>query len=269
MPFPSRPFRFAAAAALFMLCATAANAHFQLLLPSTPALTIEAGRTITLDLVFTHPMERGPVMDMGTPEEFGVMVRGEKTDLRESLSARTVEGKQAFQAAYEVQRPGAHIFYLAPAPYWEAGEGAMIQHFTKVVVDAFGAWGGWDSLVGFPVEIEPLTRPYGLWTGNVFQGIVRRDGEPAPFAHVEVEYHNEDGAVTAPADPYITQVIRADANGVFTYGLPRAGWWGFTALVRGDAPVENPEGEMVRAELGGVIWVHARDMRADAPGGKE
>jgi hypothetical protein len=28
----------------------------------------------------------------------------------------------------------------------------------------------------------------------------------------------------------ITQVVKADANGVFTYGVPFAGWWGFAAL---------------------------------------
>ena len=57
----------------------------------------------------------------------------------------------------------------------------MIIHYTKVVVNAMGAEEGWDTLVGFPVEIEPLVRPYGLWTGNAFRGIVKKHGEPVPF----------------------------------------------------------------------------------------
>ena len=82
------------------------------------------------------------------------------------------------------------MFFIEPAPYWEPAEQKMIVHYTKVVVDAFGAEDGWDARVGFPVEIEPLARPYGLWTGNTFRGIVLREGKPVPFATVEVEYYN-------------------------------------------------------------------------------
>jgi len=127
------------------------------------------------------------------------------------------------------------------------------------VVDAFGAEAGWDAMVGFPVEIEPLVRPYGLWTGNLFRGIVRKGGEPVPFAEVEVEWRN-DGSVRPPADPFITQVIKADAAGVFAYAMPRAGWWGFAALVEGDRPMTNPDGELVPVEQGALIWVRTRDM---------
>ena len=43
-------------------------------------------------------------------------------------------------------------------------------------------------------------------------------------------FYNRDGKYEAPNDYMITQVIRADADGVFTYGVPFAGWWGFAAL---------------------------------------
>ena len=136
----------------------------------------------------------------------------------------------------------------------------MIIHYTKVVVDAFGAGEGWDADVGLPVEIAPLVRPYGLWTGNLFRGVVEKRGEPVPYAKVEVEWRN-DGSLTPPSDPFITQVIKADANGVFSYAMPRAGWWGFAALLQGDIPMKNPDGREVPAEAGALIWVHARDMR--------
>jgi cobalt/nickel transport protein len=48
---------------------------------------------------------------------------------------------------------------------------------------------------------------------------------------------------------------------VFVYGLPRAGWWGFAALIDGDTPIRNPEGQDAGVELGGLIWVRARDMK--------
>jgi cobalt/nickel transport protein len=236
------------------------HAHFQELIPSTDIVTADSGNPITLELLFTHPMARGPAMDMGTPVQFGVVGPGGREDLAASLVARRVDGKQAYRAEYRVEQPGDYVFFVEPAPYWEPGEGVMIVHYTKVVVDAFGAEEGWDEPVGLPVEIEPLVRPYGLWSGNLFRGVVRQHGKPVPFAEVEVEWRN-DGSLTPPADPFVTQVVKADANGVFSYAMPRAGWWGFAALLEGDAPLQSPEGQAVPVEAGALIWVHARDMK--------
>jgi cobalt/nickel transport protein len=240
--------------------APGAQAHFQELIPSTELVTPETGRVIGLDLAFTHPMERGPAMEMGEPVSFGVLGPGGREDLMAALVPEEIDGKRAYRGSYELRVPGDHVFYLEPAPYWEPAEGVMIVHYTKVVVDAFGAGGGWDARVGFPVEIVPLVRPYGLWAGNLFRGIVERDGEPVPYAEVEVEWRN-DGSVTTPADAFVTQVLKADAQGVFAYAMPRAGWWGFAALVQGDAPMKSPDGRQVPVEQGALIWVRTRDMR--------
>jgi cobalt/nickel transport protein len=246
---------------LAVLVATAlvcpASAHFQVLLPSSDVLD-EPG-VVELDIRFTHPMEQGPVMEMGAPRQFGAMVGGKKSDLRGELKPRKLDGKTAYTASFRVARPGDYVFFIEPAPYWEPAERKMIVHYTKVVVDAMGAEEGWDRMVGLPVEIEPLARPYGLWTGNTFRGIVRRDGKPVPFATVEVEYYNEGGRVKIPNDALVTQVVKADAGGVFAYTMPRAGWWGFAALVGGE-PAGGPDGKPVDVELGGLIWVKTVDM---------
>lgn len=236
-----------------------AAAHFQELIPSTEIVAEQAERSVELAITFTHPMERGPAMAMDRPARFGVIGPDGKADLSESLQPAEVDGKAAYTAAYEVGKPGDYIFFIEPAPYWEPAEGVMIVHYTKTVVDAFGAEEGWDTPVGFPVEIEPLVRPYGLWTGNLFSGVVRKGGEPVPFAEVEVEWRN-DGSVEPPAGPFVTQLIKADANGTFSYAMPRAGWWGFAALLEGDAPMTSPDGEEVPVEQGALIWVRARDM---------
>ena len=234
--------------------------HFQVLVPSADVVTAESDKTVELDIVFTHPMEGGPVMNMTPPERFGVLVRGKPHDLMGTLQARTISGKTAYRASYKVTAPGDHVFYLEPAPYWEPAEGKMIVHYTKVVTNAYGDSDGWDAMVGFPVEIEPLVRPYGLWTGNLFRGIVRSGGKPVPFAEIEVEYRNVGGKVTAPSDPFVTQVIKADGNGVFAYAMPRAGWWAFAALVDGPTKARNPQGEDVDVELGALMWVRCVDM---------
>jgi len=237
-----------------------APAHFQVLIPSADVVEAGQSRSVDLEIVFTHPMEQGPVMEMGLPKRFGMLVADKRYDLLSTLKPGKLDDRTMYAASARLIRPADHVFYLEPAPYWEPAEGKMIIHYTKVVVDFMGAEEGWDRLVGFPVEIEPLVRPFGLWTGNTFRGIVRKNGQPVPFAVVEVEYYNEGGKVKVPNDAFITQVIKADAGGVFSYTMPRAGWWGFAALIDGDEKIPGPDGQPVDVELGGLIWVKAVDM---------
>jgi len=246
---------------LLLGMALAAEAHFQVLIPSTDIVTARGPRTVELDILFTHPMEQGPVMPMGQPSQFGVMVGGDRKNLLDTLQPVSRDGKSSYKASYTIRRPGDHIFFIEPAAYWEPAEEKMIIHYTKVVVNGMGLEEGWDAGAGFPVEIEPLVRPYGLWTGNTFRGVVRRNEQPVPFAEIEVEYFNDGGTVDIPSDPFVTQVIKADAHGVFSYTMPRAGWWSFAALVDGDQPMKNPEGKMVDVELGALIWIKTVDMK--------
>ena len=243
----------------FMVGISGAHAHFGMIIPSDDMVTQADSKTVTLDVMFIHPME-GHYMNMDEPAQFGVMARGKKADLLETLKNKRVKESQAWQAAYTLKRPGDHIFYVEPKPYWEPAEDCYIVHYTKVVVNGFGLEEGWDEEVGLKTEIIPLTRPYGLWTGNVFQGIVKVEGKPVPFAEVEVEYCNEVGAVTWPADPMITQIVKADVNGVFTYAMPKAGWWGFAALNEDTTKMKH-DGEDKPVEIGAVIWVKVYDMK--------
>lgn len=244
----------------FLLAAAPAYAHFQMIIPSTDIVSRDDGRELSLRLMFIHPME-GHAMDMAFPAAFGVFAGGKKHDLLKSLQPLAYKGHSAFQASYTIKRPGDHIFYVEPAPYWEPAEGLMIVHYTKVVVNAFGLEEGWDRELGYEMEIVPLARPYGLWAGNLFRGIVKKNGKPLPFAEVEVEYFNEDGAIKPPADAFVTQVVKADANGVFSYAMPRAGWWGFAALSESDRKMKSPEGKDVPVEIGGLMWVNTRQMK--------
>jgi cobalt/nickel transport protein len=238
-----------------------AAAHFQVLLPSTDIVEDQDRRAVELDMRFTHPMEQGPTMNMAPPRRFGVLIGGKRrVDLAGQLKPRKVDGKSAFTCTLQTSTPGDYVVYVEPEPYWEAAEQKMIIHYTKVVVDVLGAEKGWDALVGLPVEIEPLVRPYGLWTGNAFRGIVRHNGKAVPAARVEVEYYNEGRHVKPPRDAFTTQVVKTDSNGVFSYTMPRAGWWGFAALITGDEKMRNPEGKPVEVELGGLMWVKTVDM---------
>ncbi len=210
------------AVAAVVLASGRANAHFLVLLPNSDVIESDQGRNVVLEILFTHPMEQGPVMEMTRPRRFGMLAEGRLRDLSENVRERKVDGKTAYTATARLDRPGDYVFYLEPAPYWEPAEGKLIVHYAKVVVDYLGAEKGWDGMVGFPVEIEPLVRPYGLWTGNTFRGLVRKRGKAVPFATVEVEYYNQGKQVKAPNDAFVTQVVKADAGGAFSYTMPRA-----------------------------------------------
>jgi cobalt/nickel transport protein len=63
--------------------------------------------------------------------------------------------------------------------------------------------------------------------------------------------------VEAPQDAFVTMTIKANVNGEFSFGIPRAGWWGFCAL--GAGPDKEYKGKELSQDA--VIWVQARDMK--------
>jgi len=230
-----------------------ATAHFGMVIPSDSMVMMEDDRSVRLQISFSHPFE-GIGMEMAKPKRFGVVADGKPQDLLGALKQSKVMGHSAWAADYPIRRPGAYLFYLEPAPYWEPAEDVFIIHYTKTVVAAFGEDEGWDAEVGLKTEIVPLSKPFGLYAGNVFQGIVKLDGKPVPYAEVEVEYYNRDGSAKAPTDYMITQTIKADGSGVFTYAAPKAGWWGFAALSEADFTIAH-EGTEKGVEIGAVLWV--------------
>lgn len=246
---------FALAATLFP---AAAFAHFGIVLPSDSMVAKDEGAALSLTFAFSHPFEQyGMVLD--TPAAVTVHANGETTDLLPSLTPSAYMDNPAFTAEYRLGRPGAYAFAMEPQPYWEPAEDAFIIHYTKTYVAAFGDDSGWDAELGLKTEIVPLSKPFGLWAGNVFQGIVKMDGQPVPYAEVEIEFLNETG-ITAPDELMITQTVKADGNGVFTYAAPAAGWWGFAALSGADYQLPH-EGTPKDVELGAVIWVKFEEWK--------
>jgi cobalt/nickel transport protein len=244
---------------LTLVATGSAWSHFAMLIPSDSMVMQDDSRSVTVVLSFSHPFELVG-MELVKPNIFNVLAGGKKMDLLGSLEATRIMGHQAWKVEYPVKRPGLYMFYMQPEPYWEAAEDSFIIHYTKTVVTAFGDDEGWDAELGLKTEIVPLSKPFGLYAGNVFQGIVKLDGYAVPFAEVEVEYYNAAKKYTAPTDYMITQTIKADGNGVFTYAAPVSGWWGFAALNGADYKLPY-RGDEKDVELGAVIWVYFHEMK--------
>ena len=249
-----------------LVAGSPAMAHFQPIY--TPECALDKGDKVEMKLVFTHPFEAGHTMDMGTPQDFYSIHKGKKKDLVKSLNPITwtslTNSGKAYEASTKLRGMGDWIFAFAPAPYYEGSEDIYIQQFTKMIVNVAGAPTDWDSASGLPCEIMPLDKPYSIWAGGTFSGIVMSDGKPVPFAEIEVEFLNhemlmdanrfaEAAAIEAPQDSFVTLGIKADAAGKFTFGIPKAGWWGFAAL--GVGPVTEYKGKELSQDA--VIWVKA------------
>ncbi|MFH1135293.1 MAG: DUF4198 domain-containing protein [Pseudomonadota bacterium] len=267
--------KIAAFCGLFLLLSVVpAAAHFQMVY--TPEIALTKGEALTLKLVFTHPFSAGHTMDMGRPEEFYVIhgkeEQTEKTDLMDKLKPIewTSQGRrgQAYEAQVNARKMGDYTFVLVPKPYHEAEEGVYIQQITKIIANVGGIPGPWNEPLNLPAEIKPLDKPYAVWTGNVFRGVVLRSGQPVPNAEIEVEYLNHlplmdrnafspKAEVAAPHPAFETMTIFADGQGQFSFGIPRAGWWGFCAL--GVGPQKEYEGKELSQD--GVIWIKAVDMK--------
>jgi cobalt/nickel transport protein len=265
--------------AVLSLSSGPAVAHFQMIYTPKSAFTAEDPKKIDLKLIFTHPFEAGHTMDMGmdasgkshAPKKFGVKTKDKDVDLLDKIkpfefTSLTNKGTGWELKDFELKGMGDSIFYLDPGPYFEKSEDSYLQQITKVIVNRGGTPTIWHEPLGLPVEIVPLDKPYGLWTGNVFRGVVLKDGKPVPNAEIEVEFLNhaiEKNAfgkkefVKAPQDAFVTQTMYADAQGVFTYAIPKAGWWGFAAVGAGGAM--KHEGKEL--SLDAVIWVQAVDMK--------
>lgn len=249
------------------LATTTAQAHFQLIY--TPETMLEKPATIGLDLVFGHPMENGHTMDMGPVEKFAVYYKGEETDLTTSLQENTWKGAhndaKAYKTSYKVKRNGDYIFALTPAPYYEEGEGIYIQQITKMVVNKGGMPTGWNEPVGLDTEIVPFNKPYQNYVGGTFTGQVLSKGKPAAGVECEIEYINtavdtaknrfgKDLMGDVPATAYVTFT---DANGMFTFGIPKAGRWGFACM--GAGPHAEYKGKELSQDA--VLWIDATELK--------
>ena len=244
-----------------------AQAHFQLIY--TPTVNLQKPADIPILLLFWHPFENGHAMNMGKPEQFFVTYKSKKTELLDKLTPVTFKGAEnsaaAFETKYQLKGLGDYIFALVPAPYWESTEEHFIQQITKAYVNLGETPSGWDEPIGLPTEIVPLVKPTAVVTGSTFTGRVLSDGKPVAGTGLEIEYiaaepnlaTHTPGKVTVTPPPGGTLVVHTDDNGVFTYGIPKAGFWGFAAL--GAGPAKEFQGKELSQDA--VLWIRANDLK--------
>lgn len=228
--------------------ASAAFAHFPLLLPDRPEG--EVGQPTRLELSYGHPfeVERGAAK---RPLAFRVHPpEGAPIDLTGEVEPTGEEATRGWSARYVPLVRGDHLVEVEGAPGEHGGK--VYRDWVKLVLHVPAVQRGWDRVLGRPLELAPLTRPYGVPVGAAFRCVVLRDGKPLPGALVEVEQRNESAPAELPPEPLITRVEKADAQGNLSATLGAPGWWVLCARAEREAAAGGSAAEVHRAAL----WVH-------------
>lgn len=236
-----------------VLTASLARAHYNMLLPETPAA--KRGEAVTVLYQWGHPFEH-QLFDVPPPEAIVVYTPdGKKIDLVKALEK--VNARQqptTYQLRFTPEQRGDYLFFLQTPPIWMEEDQEFLQDTVKVVLHV-QAQKGWDRASGQPFEMVPLTRPYGLQPGLAFQAQVLADNRPLAGSIVEVEHYNPMVPKELPPDEQITRASRTDPNGVVTCTLTESGWWCVTAQREGGKREYQGKTYPVRQRTTLWVWV--------------
>jgi cobalt/nickel transport protein len=274
-----------ALACLAWMTATA-PAHYNMLLPE--AASVKRGEAVTITYQWGHPFEH-QLFDAPPPRQVFVLAPdGKATELSKSLekvALPVADGKQvtAYRLRFTPEQRGDYVFLLRTPPIWLEEDQEFLQDTVKVVLHV-QVQKGWDQMLWDHAaelqadnsgqtarygEMVPLTRPYGLQPGLVFQAQAyftsskpgnsaagRAAGNvfaPLTKALVEIERYNPTAPAALPADEQITRTARTDPNGIVTYTLPEPGWWCITA--QRDGGKEEHDGKAFPVRQRTTLWV--------------
>lgn len=223
--------------------------HFLALMSQTDNIENQEKSTLDLDVSFIHPFEQNG-MNLEKPKLF---LNNDKNLI--SLKESQKFNHKSWKGKYEVKRPGLYKFFVKPQPYFEESEGKFIIHVPKLIVSAYGMENGWDIPLGLKYEIVPMVKPFALYKGNLFKARVFYNRKPIRNVEVEIEFYNDLG-LKAPSQAHITQVVKTDKNGVFSFVLNQKGWWGFAALFE-EGKMKHTDGKSYGVEHGALLWIKA------------
>ncbi len=238
-----------------LLWQSLAAAHFHMLFPESPSSTTD--KPVTFVFQWGHPFEH-EMFDTAKPEKL-IMVSPDRqqTVLTGALAKTSIKGADnkdvtAYQFSFTPEKRGDYACVALAAPVWMEHEKQFLQDSAKVVLHV-QTQKNWDAGTG-GFELTPLTRPYGLQPGMVFQAQVLDDGKPQAGIMAEVERYNPTAPKELPVDEQITRRVKADPNGVLTCTLTDPGWWCITAERPG--VMREREGKSYPVVQRTTLWVY-------------
>jgi cobalt/nickel transport protein len=229
-----------------------AHAHYHLLLPQKPSA--KRGEDVTFIYRWGHPYE-SQLFNATEPSKLIIRVPGDKKEdlkapLEKDPDLKKVTG---YRFRLNAAERGDYIIAAECPAEWMEEDSEFLRDSVKVILHV-QAQKGWDTVVGLPFEMVPLTRPYGLKPGMVFQVQARLDDKPLAGELVEIERYNPTPPKELPPDEHITRTAKTDRNGVVTCTLTEPGWWCITAQRQAGTQTRNGKEYPVRQRS--TLWVY-------------
>jgi uncharacterized GH25 family protein len=224
---------------------------------------VKKDQVVTFTLRFGHPFEH-QFFDAAPARRLIVVTPdGKRADLTSQLQKATVKGDKgkdvtAYQLKFKPGMRGDHVFVLVSSRVYMEEEKDFIQDTVKVILHV-QAQKNWDADSG-EMEMLPLTRPYGLTPGMVFQAEmidrVPMPGRLHPMAGAltEVERFNSAPPATLPPDEHITRTLKLDRMGKLVSTLPDPGWWALT-VTSPHAGKHSVKGKEMPLRFRSTLWV--------------
>jgi len=250
-------------AALF--AALPALSHYHVLTPSDYHKW-QARKTekVGLQLLWGHGFEH-IWFDINHPRSlFALGPDGKKTDLlgnleKDSIKAVSGEKRLAYNLSYTPQRRGDHILAMTAGLQWDDESSEWLQDYVKTVLHV-QAEDGWSRRVGQPLEVVPLSRPYGVLVGDALSFRILYHNKPAAGVRVERELLSKTAPAPAdlPSEPFIAYSANTGADGTVVFSFPTAGWYGITAIrgSGGEHEESGKNGELIERS---TLWVYVNE----------
>jgi cobalt/nickel transport protein len=247
------------------------SAHFQLIY-TDQTMIVDKGSELMLKMPFTHPGSNGAVMSIDSPQAFYCISPKGKEDLSQNLRpiqwSSSINDGKAFEAKVSQRLMGDYVYIFQQSPYYDESQEGYIQQFAKLILNVGGLPTSWDTPQNLPIEILPLQMPYKVYAGGTFSGQVLANGKPVPNAEVEVELLNfkpnmkknsfaDKPTYQYPSDHFATISLKADRNGVFVFGIPKPGIWGFMA----GFPESSSTYKDKPLSQEAILWVEALELK--------
>lgn len=246
------------ALAAFSIAPVAAEAHFHILLLDKTSVKVEEPITVTYQ--FGHPFE-AELFDAEKPKFAKAYAPDStSTDLIDSFEKVLVDGADkkkvaTYRCKYSPKIRGDHVILVESPPIFLEDRKEYIQDTVRVTLHV-QAEKAWNYLYNdkLPFVFTPMTRPYGLRAGCVFQAKTT-----SGIHRVEVEKYNAAPPRGLPPEEFITSSLLTDDRGIATCTLPEAGWWVLTAEDGGRAmeiaPTIERDGKKIRLIRRASLWV--------------
>ena len=258
--------RYAIAVLLIFTTVSASHAHYNMLLPEAPFSN--KGDKVTFVYQWGHPFEH-ELFDAPLPTSLIVLTpEGKKHDLVKALEKIQISGADkkmvtAYRFAFTPEQRGDYTFMLSTPPIFLGEPEEFVQDVVKVVLHV-STQKGWDADLGRHFRIVPITRPYGLLPGMVFQAQVFQDqvsetALPLKNSVVEFERYHPAPPKDLPIDELITFKTKTDSQGVVTVSFPHPGWWSLTT--QHDAGTHERAGKKYPLRQRATLWLYIDEKK--------